>query len=63
MTPPVKPKPVSKHVASYLRQKLIARSGAMSAVGEIVAAMSDEEVLAAHERHTAMEVAKLAAKS
>lgn len=53
----------NKRVADYLRQKLIARSGAMSAVGEIIATMSDEEVIAAHQRHTAMEVAKLAVKS
>jgi hypothetical protein len=56
-------KPVNKRVANYLRQKLVARSGEQSAVAEIVATMSDAEILAAHERHTAMEVAKLAAKS
>jgi hypothetical protein len=53
----------SKRVADYLRRKLIARSGAESAVGEIIANMTDQEILAAHERHTAMEVAKLAAKA
>ncbi len=52
----------AQRVANYLRQKLIARSGADSAIGEIVAAMSDAEILAAHERHTALQVAKLAEK-
>jgi hypothetical protein len=56
-------KPVNKRVANYLRQKLVARSGAMSAVVEIANAMSDEELIAVYGRHTAMEVAKLAAKS
>jgi hypothetical protein len=56
-------KPVNKRVADYLRQKLIARSGATSAVAEIVNGMSDSEILAANERHTALEVAKLAAKA
>jgi hypothetical protein len=53
----------SKRVANYLRQKLISRSGEQSAVAEILAAMSDEEILAANERHTALEIARLEAKS
>jgi hypothetical protein len=56
-------KPVNKRVADYLRQKLVARSGAGSAVVEIANGLSDEELILAHERHTAMEMAKLARKA
>jgi hypothetical protein len=55
--------PVNPRVAAYLREKLLARSGVESAVGEIVAAMSDAEILAAHDRHVVMEAAKLGKKS
>ena len=56
-------KPVNKHVASYLRQKLILRSGPASAAAKIAANLSDEQIIAAFHKHAAMEVAKLGVKS
>jgi|BogFormECP03_OM2_1039629.scaffolds.fasta_scaffold23537_2 hypothetical protein len=56
-------KPVNKRVADYLRQKLVARSGAESAAAKIAANMSDEQLIAKFHNHTALEVAKLETKS
>jgi hypothetical protein len=56
-------KPVNKHLANYLREKLVKRSGAESAVAKIVNGMSDAEVISMYHKHTALQVAKLEAKS
>jgi hypothetical protein len=53
----------NKHMAAYLRQKLVARSGPDSAVAKIAANMSDLEIIAAYHKHTALEVSKLEAKA
>jgi hypothetical protein len=56
-------KPVNKHLANYLREKLVRRSGADSAVAKIAANLSDSEIIAMFHKHTALQVAKLEAKS
>jgi hypothetical protein len=53
----------NKHMAAYLREKIVKRSGAESAAAKIAANMSDEQLIAKFHNHTAMEVARLEAKS
>ena len=49
-----------KSMASYLRQKLLARNGSFSAVMDIANEMSDTELV---EKYSAHHAAKLAAKA
>jgi hypothetical protein len=56
-------KSVNKHMAAYLREKLVRRCGVESAAAKIAANLSDEELIAKFHQNTALEVAKLKAKS
>lgn len=51
-----------KVLAAHLRNQLIARSGAKSAIAEIAADISDEDLVAKYHAHTALHVQKITAE-
>jgi hypothetical protein len=53
----------NKYMAAYLREKLVKRCGPESAAAKIAANLSDEELILKFHKHTALEVARLEAKS